>query len=96
MRSLLCHFNCTDLESLSTRVTDRIYKFVGSNYGTLSSNKFKAAVDQAYDHEGNFTEEGRSKVKEIFILILQREISKTYKIPNDAFTAFDMTGNNFV
>ena len=75
---------------------DRIYKFVGSGYGALSSNKFKTAVDAAYDHEGNFTEEGRSKVKEIFIVILQREISKTYKIPNNAFTAFDPSGNNYV
>lgn len=42
------------------------------------------------------TEEGRTRVKEIFIQILQREISKTYKIPNNAFTAFDNTGNNYV
>ena len=77
-------------------VTDRIYKFVGSNYGTVASNKFKSAVDDAYDHQGAMTEEGRARVKEIFIQILQREISKTYKIPNSAFTAFDMTGNNYV
>lgn len=28
--------------------------------------------------------------------ILQREIAKTYKIPNQAFTAFDPSGNNYV
>ena len=92
-------FDCTDhivLNNSPARVTDRIYKFVGSNYGTLASNKFKSAIDDAYDHQGNMTEEGRTRVKEIFIQILQREISKTYKIPNNAFTAFDNTGNNYV
>ena len=82
--------------SLAARVTDRIYKFVGSNYGTVASNKFKSAIDDAYDHQGNMTEEGRTRVKEIFIQILQREISKTYKVPNNAFTAFDNTGNNYI
>ena len=92
-------FDCTDhivLNNSHARVTDRIYKFVGSNYGTVASNKFKTAIDDAYDHQGNMTEEGRTRVKEIFIQILQREISKTYKIPNSAFTAFDNTGNNYV
>ena len=63
-------------------VTERIYKFVGSNYGTLSSNKFRDAVNSAYDLEGNLTDEGRSKVKDMFLVILQREINKTYKVPN--------------
>ena len=42
------------------------------------------------------TEEGRSKVKEIFTMILQKEISRVYKVPNDAFIAFDRVGNNYV
>ena len=77
-------------------IVDRIYKFIGSNYGTVASTKFRRTIDEAHDTHGMITEEGRLKVKEIFIQILQREINKTYKVPNQAFTAFDNTGNNYV
>jgi len=33
----------------------------------MSGTKFKMAIDQAYDQDGTLTDEGRSKVKEIFI-----------------------------
>ena len=69
---------------------------MAANYGALSGTKFKNAIDEAYDQEGNLTDEGRAKVKEIFTMILQREIARTYKVPNDAFTAFDRVGNNYI
>ena len=75
---------------------ERIFKFVAANYGALSGTNFKNTISEAYDHEGNLTEEGRAKVKEIFTMILQREIARTYKVPNDAFTAFDRVGNNYI
>ena len=62
---------------------ERIYTFVSSNYGAQSGKKFKDAIEEAYDQNGMLTEAGREKVKEIFIVILQREIAKTYKIPNN-------------
>ena len=62
---------------------ERIAKFVGSNYGTFSSNQFKSAIDESYDREGNLTEEGRVKIKDMFLIIMQKEIAKTYKIPNN-------------
>ena len=77
-------------------LAERIFKFVAANYGALSGTKFKNTIDEAYDQEGNLTEEGRVKVKEIFTMILQKEIARTYKVPNDAFTAFDRVGNNYI
>ena len=75
---------------------ERLQKFVAVNYGSKSSINFKLQMDDAYDEFGKLTENGRSKVKDMLILILQREISRTYKVPLTAFTAFDPEGNNFV
>ena len=60
-----------------------MYKFVSANYGALSGNKFKTTMDQSLDDEANLTDEGKAKIKETFIVILQKEIAKTYKIPNN-------------
>ena len=40
-------------------------------------------METAYDQEAKLTEEGKTRVKEIFMTIMQREIMKAYKIPND-------------
>ena len=62
---------------------DCIFKFVASNYGSLSGSKFKTAIEESYDFEGNLTDDGFAKVKEIFNTILIKEIAKTYKVPNN-------------
>ena len=62
---------------------DRIYKFVASNYGAINGTKFKETLENAYDNEANLTDEGKAKVKEFFITIMQREISRAYKTPNE-------------
>ena len=60
---------------------------MSANYGALSGNKFKTAVEASYDPDGKLTEAGHAKFKEIFNTILVREISKTYKTPNAVSTA---------
>lgn len=58
---------------------DRIYKYLTANYGSLSGTKFKMSIEE--QEGGGLTSEGRSKLKDIFNQIMQKEIARTYKIP---------------
>ena len=60
-------------------VLARIRKYLSTNYGAASANNFKNNVDQHLDENGNITDAGRSKIKEIYLEILQKEIRRTYK-----------------
>jgi hypothetical protein len=62
---------------------DRVFKFLASNYGSLSGTKFKETMDNSYDNQMNLTEEGIGKLKQIFNTILIKEIARTYKIPSE-------------
>ena len=61
---------------MSKPMMERLQKFVAVNYGSKSSINFKLQMDEAFDEFGKLTENGRSKVKDMLILILQREISR--------------------
>ena len=75
---------------------DRMYKFIGQNYGGVYSNKFNQYTINARDGEGNLTAKGRAKVYEYILIILQREIAKSYQIARNAFTTFDPLGRNYI
>ena len=48
-------------------LVERIYKFLASNYGILSGNKFRMTIDEAKDKQtGAITHEGRTKLKDVF------------------------------
>ena len=45
---------------------DRIYKFLSSNYSSVSGTKFRNTVDEGRDEQGKLNPEARAKVKEMF------------------------------
>ncbi len=61
---------------------DRVFKFLASNYGSISGTKFKEIMDTQVDKHNNLTEEAISKLKSTFNTILIKEIARTYKVPN--------------
>ena len=44
------------------------------------ANKFNAAINASKDSNGNLTESSHKQVKDTFLIILKREILKTYKL----------------
>ena len=57
----------------------RIRKYLSSNYGANSANNFKHNIESNLDNYGNITDQGRSKIKEMYLEILQKEFRRTYK-----------------
>ena len=52
---------------------------MSTTYGAMSANNFKNNVEKHLDVNGNISDMGRSKIKEIYLEILQKEIRRTYK-----------------
>ena len=52
---------------------------MSANYGANSANIFKTNIDSNTDVSGNLTDQGRQKLKEMYLEILQKEIRRTYK-----------------
>ena len=57
----------------------RIRKYLAANYGVNSANVFKSSLDNNMDMNGNLTDAGRQKVRDIYLEILQKEFRRTYK-----------------
>ena len=52
---------------------------MAANYGVNSANVFKSSLDNNMDMNGNLTDAGRQKVRDIYQEILQKEFRRTYK-----------------
>ena len=69
---------CEDLRLLMCYIV-RIRKYLAANYGVNSANVFKSSLDNNMDMNGNLTDAGRQKVRDIYLEILQKEFRRTYK-----------------
>ena len=70
--------NCHDLRLFMCYIV-RIRKYLAANYGVNSANVFKSSLDSNIDMNGNLTDVGRQKVRDIYLEILQKEFRRTYK-----------------
>ena len=70
--------NCDDLRLFMCYIV-RIRKYLAANYGVNSANVFKSSLESNMDMNGNLTDVGRQKVRDIYLEILQKEFRRTYK-----------------
>ena len=75
----LSKFNNSPLNVYSNVLIVRIRKYLSANYGAMSANNFKTNVDNNLDVNGAITDQGRTKIKEMYLEILQKEFRRTYK-----------------